>query len=362
MVIRRFRIQDVEPGMTLGMPAINNAGRVVLTEGTVLTQKLIDRLQNWNIFTVDIAYSDGQRVPEEIPMMSTVFEKPDSAVQKKFYAAYADTVKAVTAAFEQIRHFKEVPIIKIRELAGTSLQELSHTPGVINLLYMLEGMDDRTVRHSLNVAIIAGVLGRWLGFSAKTLQELILAGLLHDVGKTQIANEIINKDSANLTPNEIKILRNHTIDGYNLLKRSAYRLSFSVLAGVLQHHEGADGKGYPLQLAGKQIHLFAQIIAVADMYETMTNKASQEKHMTPFQAVDTMVRQTFEKLDPFVANVFLNNIRDQFIGNVVRLSDGRAAVVVYLGRVVAERPVVRTQDGEFIDLERIRDLNIVEVI
>lgn len=363
MVIRRYRIQDVEPGMVLAKPAIDNARRVVLAEGTVLTEKLIDRLQNWNIFAVDIFGDEGHPMPQEPFLEVAAFEQSsDAKLQEKFYSAYKDIVQDVQAAFEQIRYLKVVPMFKVRELASTSIKDLSHTPGAINLLHMLGGMDDHTVRHSLNVAIIAGVLGRWLGFSTKLLQDLILSALLHDVGKTQISEGILNKKAANLTPYEEDIMKNHTIEGYRLLSRSAYQLPFSVLAGVLQHHEGADGTGYPLKLTGNKMHLFARVIAVADMYETMTNKDIQENYLTPFLAVETMVQQAFEKLDASVASVFLTNIRDQFIGNVVRLSDGREAVVVYLGRFISQRPVVQTRDGQFIDLEKERELHIATVI
>lgn len=363
MLSRRFRIQDVEPGMILAKPAINTAGRVVLTEGTVLTEKLIARLQNWHIYAVDISEVQGALATKPVPAMLSLFEKPSlSKLKKKFYADYEDSIKEVRTAFEQIRYMKVVPMIKMRELADRSLREFSLVPGAINLLYKLAGMGDQLAQHSLNVAVIAGVLGRWLGFSARTLQDLMLSALLHDVGKIQLSPEVLDKQTENLTSAEVELLRNHTIEGYQLLKRSAYRLPFSVLAGVLQHHEWEDGTGYPLQLTRGKIHLFAQVIRAADMYVTMTGKDGQAKRMTPFGAVETMVKQAFEKLDPAISSVFFANIREQFIGNSVRLSDGREAVVVYLSKLVSERPVVHTRDGEFIDLEQIRNLYIAEVI
>jgi len=363
MVIRRYRIQDVEPGMVLAKPAIDHLKRVVLAEGTVLTEKLIDRLENWNIFVVDIFGDEGNPLPQESGLPVAAFGQPtDSALQEQFYSAYKDVVQDVQTAFEQIRYLKVVPLIKVRELANTSIADLSHTPGAINLLHMLQGMDNHTARHSLNVAIIAGVLGRWLGFSTKLLQDLILSALLHDVGKTQIAEEILNKKTTQLTPYESDLMQKHTIEGYQLLKRAAYQLPFHILAGVLQHHEGADGSGYPLQLTGDKIHLFARVIAVADRYELLTNKDMEENYLTPFAAVEALIREAFERLDASVASVFLTNIRDQFIGNIVRLSDGREAAVIYLGRFISQRPVVQTRDGQFIDLEIERELTITEVV
>ncbi len=360
MLSRRFRIQDVEPGMILDKPAINSAGRIVLTEGTVLTEKLIARLKNWNIYAVDISDKKGTVRPKAIPAL---FEKPAvSKLKKKFYAGFEDSVKEIETAFEQIRYMKVVPLFKMRELADKSFREFSLVPGGINLLYMLAGGPERLAQHSLNVAVIAGVLGRWLGLSAKTLQDVMLSALLHDVGKINFSQDILNKKQGELTPAEKETVRNHTIEGYNLLKRSAYQLPFSVLAGVLQHHELEDGTGYPLKLTGNKIHLFAQIIRIADMYATMTSIDEQGNRMTPFGAVEAMVRQVFETLDTKVSSIFLNNVREQFIGNIVRLSDGREAIVVYLSKLVSERPVVHTRDGDFIDLEQVRNIHITEVV
>jgi len=127
MVIRRYRIQDVEPGMVLAKPAIDHLKRVVLAEGTVLTEKLIDRLENWNIFVVDIFGDEGNPLPQESGLPVAAFGQPtDSALQEQFYSAYKDVVQDVQTAFEQIRYLKVVPLIKVRELANTSITDLSH--------------------------------------------------------------------------------------------------------------------------------------------------------------------------------------------------------------------------------------------
>lgn len=349
--------------MMLARPAMSSAGRIVLSEGTVLTEKLIARLQNWHIYAVDIAESQGILLPQDLPVMPALFREPvPSALKKQFYAEYEESVREIETAFQQIRYMNVVPMMKMRELADRSLREFALVPGGVNLLYMLADMGEQLARHSLNVTVIAGILGRWLGFSAQMLQDVMLAALLHDVGKIHISQEILDKKREELTADEVQLVRNHTIEGYQLLKRSAYRLPFSVLAGVLQHHEWADGTGYPLQLAGNKIHIFAQVIRTADMYATLTDKDVRGNRLTPFSVVETMVRQAFEKLDPAISGVFLANIREQFIGNIVRLNDGREAVVIYLSKNIAARPVVHTREGEFIDLEQVRHLYITEVI
>jgi putative nucleotidyltransferase with HDIG domain len=250
----------------------------------------------------------------------------------------------------------------VQELADTRVRQMTQIPGALHYLRALDMMDDRIVQHSVNVAVLTGVLGRWLGGSHRQIGEMILAGLLHDVGKMLINAEVAVKRIEELTAAEARIYRSHCVEGYRLLNSNAYNLPFNVLAGVLQHHEWIDGRGYPLALRGEKIHLFAKVIAIADLYDIMTSDGLKNHRITPWQAVEILVGQMFKKLDPEVAGIFLHQLREQLIGNPVRLNDGREALVVYLGTDIFQRPVVRTRDGGFIDLEKERSVSISEML
>ena len=358
---RRFRIQDAEAGMVLSAPVVGDNGRVILTQNTVLTEKMIDRLQNWNIFVVDVQDEVAVQQPDR-PDMPFYPLPAVSDEQRKFVAAYLDIVTEVKDTFEKIRYYKKVPLDHLAVLANTSVRQMTQIPGAMNYLRLLDTMDDRIVQHSVNVAIIAGVLGRWLGSSHRQIGEMILAGLLHDVGKMLIDPEIAVKRIWELSAEEIAVYQSHSVQGYRLLNNKVYHLPFNVMAGVLQHHEWNDGSGSPLALAGEKIHYYAKIISVADLYELMTSEGLKADPVTPWQAVEILVSQMFKRLDPEVAGIFLSHLREQLLGNPVRLSDGREAVVVYLGTDIFQRPVVRTRDGKFIDLEKERNIRIREML
>lgn len=361
---KRFRIQDAEPGMVLAYPVINLSGNIVLSEGTILTEKILRRLKNWQVAAIDILETNElvSSVPKTAKKGAIGFEKPGiSELQQKFSMAYQDSLQEIENVFNQVRYMKVVPMMKAIELAGHSFRRLSLVPSAISLLYTLARDDNRIVEHSLNVAVIAGILGRWLNLPMNTLQELNLAALLHDIGKTQVPIDIANKKLYQLNAQELKIIKRHTIEGYKLLNRKAYHLPFSVLAGVLQHHEQADGSGYPLKLTSEKMHPFAKIILVADVYETLTS-SDFDTRLNPFSAVEVMLAESFDILDPKITNIFLANTKNQLIGNVIRLSDGQEAVVIAVGRDISERPVVQTLTGEFIDLETDRHLNIADII
>lgn len=350
--IKRYSLKNVKPGMEVGQLVFTNDGQVVLGEGTILTPSLIERLDYWGITYLLIKQNSDESLPWQ--------EAPESLIQKKFFADYSQTVDVIKQAFTNMYFADEVPVRQMCELVDSMIEPLAGSVGVINHLQMVPRQDDYTFHHSMNVAVTSGLLGRWLGYTEQNLKELILAGLLHDVGKMKIPPEILNKPGK-LTVDEMEIMKQHTTRGYQLIKRDA-NASLGVLCGILQHHERMDGTGYPLKTAGDKIHPFAKIIAVADAYDAMTSDRVYHKKMAPFAVVELLVQEMFGKLDPTVCTMFLNNVRDYFLGNIVQLCDGREAEVIYLGQYIGSRPVVRTIDGELLDLEKQKKYTIVKTI
>lgn len=349
-VKKRYLIDEVTPGMELASGLVTDNGKFALGEGTVLTVSLIERLRTWGVDSLDVRVK--MEVKEKGPVKL-------SEAQAKVSTRYNETVTALKRSFETVRFFKQVPLKEMKELAESGLVSFINTSGILNHLHIVHRRDDYTFHHSINVAILCGVLGRWLGYRGEEWKNLVLAGLLHDVGKTQIPFEILRKPGK-LTVEEMDTMKHHTTRGYNLVKEM--ELPSSVLYAILQHHEREDGSGYPLQVPGEKIHPFAKVVAVADIYDAMTSDTVYRKRFHPFKAVESLLEDMYNKLDPNICTVFLNNVRDYFIGNVIELSDGREAEVVYLGKFISARPVVRAEDGEFIDLEKKKEIGISKLL
>lgn len=349
-VKKRFQIREVKPGMELASSLMTDNDKFALGEGTILTANLIERLKNWGVETLDVHVA--VEVKKKEPRSLT---KLQLAVSRE----YNETVSELKRSFETVRFFKQVPLKEMRELADTTMETFINTSGILNHLHVVHRQDDYTFHHSINVGILCGVIGRWLGYNDSQWKDLVLAGLLHDIGKTQITLEILRKPGK-LSSFEMETMQLHTTRGYNLVKD--LDLPHSVLCAILQHHERDDGSGYPLKVTAEKIHPFAKIVAIADIYDAMTSDTVYRKKRTPFEAAEAVLKDMYDKLDPNICSVFLNNIRDYFIGNIVELSDGREAEVVYLGKYVSARPVVRTDDGEFIDLEKKKDIGIIKLV
>jgi putative nucleotidyltransferase with HDIG domain len=347
MVTKKYPFADVEPGMKLASPILKENGQVLLAEDTVLTETFIAKLKLMNLKFVNIVERTVDS--EEAPAAPATVDA--------FDAVYDDTLQVIENCFSTMRYFKEVPLMQMKELVDTSINLMIDAAGVFGYLQTIRKQDDYTFRHSINVAIISGILGKWIGLSGERLRDLILAALLHDIGKTQIPLEILNKP-AKLTQEEMKIMEGHTIEGHKMLLGEP-SINKGILCGILQHHEKIDGTGYPLGISGDQIHIFARIIAVADIYDAMTSDRIYHKKQTPFAVIEEIKQETFGKLDPVICMTFLRNIINYFIGKKVILSNGAEAEVVYHGGHLAAYPIVFTQDGKFIDLEGNKSVAIV---
>ncbi|HWR41404.1 MAG TPA: HD-GYP domain-containing protein [Patescibacteria group bacterium] len=338
-------LDHIYPGMILGAPVVIH-GQFYLHSGTELTPALLDRLRDLGFDRLTIRRGIQLHKRTEL-----------TVEEKKFVNTYQDTVGKLHQAFDNVRFFKELPLQRMEELAGESIDQFVEQPNVINHLQLVRHQDEYTFQHSINVSIIAGIIAKWMGFKGAELRQVVLTGLLHDIGKTQVPLEILNKPGK-LTPQEMAIMKRHTAFGYDLLKKA--EVAPHVFLGALQHHERNDGTGYPLRVSHENIHEYARITAVADLYDAMTSNRVYQKKRTPFVVIETLAREMFSALDPTICLAFLDNIRSYLMGGTVVLSNGQEGEIVYLDNFALSRIVVAITDGTFIRLDERKDLKVVD--
>ena len=337
--LRHYFLEEIKPGMVLGADVVSARGKIMLSANTILTDGMIQRLICWGFTSIVIIEDDAE---------SPTLRNKKRADRVVFNAQYDQTVTIVKKAFEHIRMFKEIPFEQIREVADDIVLALIGTPGALGYLHSLRSIDNYTFQHSVNVAIIVGVLCKWLGLGEEETKELVFAGLLHDVGKALVPPEILNKPGK-LTPAEMGTMRRHATLGYEAARKASV-LSKIVLDGIWQHHERLDGSGYPQSIRDAEISFSAKIVAIADIYDAMTSDRVYQNRLTPFAAIKTLFENMFDKLDAAICTVFLSNLKDYFVGTAVNLTDGRLGEIIYMDGLAWDRITVKTTDGECIDL------------
>lgn len=262
----------------------------------------------------------------------------------KFWQRYLELVQVLKEAYELYiaGDCKSLPQDSVTVLFN-ECEKIVQSDETMILFHKEFNMSDYSFTHAINVAILSGVIAKWMNLKEKEIRELVLAGLLHDLGKARIPRDLVLK-SGKLSNDEMDILKTHPTESYNLIKDQDFPMN--VLLGVSQHHERMDGSGYPNRLLGKDISLAARIIAVADVYDAMTSNKVYRQAENTLMAIEELFKEMFSKLDPHICSVFLKNVKKHLVGQRVHLSDGSEAKVVRIEGDGFGSPILERCEGK----------------
>lgn len=201
--------------------------------------------------------------------------------------------------------------------------------------------------HSLNVAFLCAALGKKLGFMDERLKNLTLAGLLHDVGKLFLDQNVLNK-TGKLTDSEFNEIKKHSVLGYKYVSEN-FEFDKEVFFGILEHHERIDGTGYPRGLKGDKISYFGKIIAIIDSYDAITNDTVYREAMTNDAAIKVIASWKGVHFNEVLTSFFVDVFSYYSIGTPVLLDTGESGVIVDLPMSKNSEPkvlIVREQEKD----------------
>ncbi len=213
----------------------------------------------------------------------------------------------------------------VRDLGGM----LRKNRDAILALTLIKNFDEYTYNHSVNVSVLALALAEALGLPENERVEVGVAGLLHDVGKTQLALDLIRKPGA-LTDREFDEIKKHPEEGFVLLGRMGHIRPASAYM-VLEHHMRFDRKGYPGRAHDYRRFANSHVIPVADTYDALTTMRSYQRARSPLEALETMRRLAAKSLSPELVAVLAKTLGAYPIGTMVRLSTMEVGVVTATG-------------------------------
>jgi putative nucleotidyltransferase with HDIG domain len=234
--------------------------------------------------------------------------------------------------------------------------------GELCIRVLAEAQADRASTHALNVAVISMLMGRVFGFSESEMLDLGLGALLHDVGKLELPERVRLADPQ-AAPADLALYREHVTRGAALGKRMG--LSPGALLVVAQHHEMADGSGFPQKLNVDRMTAAARIVALVNRYDNLCDPAVPAHALTPHEALSLIFAQTRSKFDASMLNAFIRMMGVYPPGSVVQLTDDRLALVTQVNsmrplkpRVLLFDPSVPEQEALHVSLEQHADLGI----
>lgn len=386
----------LQEGMIVAEPVIDLSGKMLLEAKAKLTKSNIELLKTWNIDFIRIRENSDtdQSIEQELNaeraksasaeteididweisrkiginehgvisiLKGDIFgkaadwkqergEAQGSLVTREGVRYYGKFLEIIAKLLQTNTKEREFSIKEFNEVARLVTDYVMATPGVIAYaLRPVQAGTSELARHLLSTAVISGKIAMLMGYSAKETNNIIFACLLHDIGKIGLPDNVVHP-LGRRTAAEETMYQRHVQLGLTRMK-GRHWVPKEVLLAMAQHHERMDGKGFPMGSSGDKIHPFARIIAVADYVDEVARRLSGVAALIntlPFLA---------DRFDPTICGVLRAYLTDFLMSNTLELEDGRIAQIVYMHQSFAN-PVIRTNDGEFIDLNISHDVKI----
>lgn len=344
---KNISVEDLEEGMITAEDVIIDDS-VLVGRTVTLNEYIINKLQAFYAFNKILVYINEPSNETELMELKEVEEE---------FKHISNDVKEIFGNNDNLT------VDKTSEIRAYSrkLQDIIKTNHSILKNILLHGSkDDCIYRHSVNVAALSSLLGKWAGLDETDCRALITASMLHDFGKTKIPEAILNKKEP-LTKAEYIIIKNHPKLSYNEVKKIPY-IGDNILFGVLMHHERSDGSGYPLGIKGDAIHPFGKILAIADVFDAINSNRVYKNKRKPFESLSIIKEESIQgKLDYNLCETFLKGLSNFYIGQEVLLSNGAQAKIVQMDTNNITSPLLMSND-DFIDLKTNPDIYILELI
>lgn len=227
-----------------------------------------------------------------------------------------------------------------KEAVAECVNSVLKSPDAMLWLTQLKNKDEYTAQHSMNVCVLAIILGRHINLSEKNLNILGLCGMMHDMGKMLIPLNILNKPGT-LELEEMEIMQTHTTLGAELLT-SSNDISSSAIQVACNHHERLDGKGYCRHISQAAISQYTRMVAIVDMYDAMTSDRVYQKSKPHLDTTSAMIDEAGPHLDPALVVKFIESIGVYPPGCLIELTNGAVGIVVEVNEKTKLRPRIVT--------------------
>lgn len=365
--MKQISIADLIPGMVAAEDILSHDDQIVVPKGVVFTENIIARLESYYIYYVNIEEDKADDLSHPIMPQMT-----DAGMTITDLCGFDNPVGKKTKDNEQFRHFlsafkrcsehyhfiltgaiyRNEPFLSddlLREVMSL-FQQCSNNVNIFDMLLNIHNIKGSLYDHCINVALIANILSRWLGFSESDQLLATTCGLFHDAGKLLLPVGVL-KQPRKLTSDEANIIKTHTIEGFHLLSRYE-SIPDPVRNTALMHHERCDGSGYPYSLKGDEISRFAKLVAIADSFEAMVSEQAHRSPICPLSIVKYFEDSGIQKYELKYILTFLENVLNLYLNYKITLSHGMEGNVIFINRGNPSKPVICSNSSETADLQK----------
>ena len=322
---------------------------------TITSSAQIEQLYASGVQQLDVETDDACRdsVPVKPAMPTRAESSPPIAqaiVSEQASISFAEELPAARQAYkaakiiiqqamEDVRMGRALNMETVSEVVGSMADSILRNHDALTSLTRLKNFDEYTFFHSVNTSALALSVGKHLGYERAPLLQLGTGMLLHDIGKTLIPVEILNKPGR-YEAHEFEIMKQHVMRGAEILS-STTGLTDMFLKPTLEHHERVDGTGYPYHRSKMDLSQSGLIAAIVDIYDAVTSDRCYHKGKTPHDTLQFLYQlATQGHVDATLVQQFVQVVGVYPVGSCVSLSTGEMAIVKEFNHHAPIRPLV----------------------
>ncbi|OGS37571.1 MAG: hypothetical protein A2293_00180 [Elusimicrobia bacterium RIFOXYB2_FULL_49_7] len=337
----KISLEECKNGMVLGKSLYNASGDLLLAAGYRLQDKYLQRLKILGYSNIWIQEEGTENIiPEELineqlALQTNKAVRETAEMIKAVAQIKGETKEEIDKSLKEGDRFKDIIVVeKIKSVVNDVIDSLLGQPDVLINMNSIRHKDNFLYQHHLDVTIMSILLANRLKLSRFEVAEIALGSILHDIGLVVVPDAIANKGNR-LTFQEFTILKEHTSYGYNILKENP-RLSPVSTHIAYQHHERQDGAGYPRGLKGENelpskkrlnqpmgtMHRYAEIVSVADTYDTLVSPRNRAEIKAPDEAIRILIRGASTHLNKHVVDALITLTPSFPVGALVAVIEG----------------------------------------
>lgn len=269
---------------------------------------------------------------------------------------YRSSTKLVKNVMQNIIREEDFELEPVKKAVEECVNSILHNPDALMLLSNIKSADEYTAEHCMRVAIMAIAFSKYLGLGQEELKAIGIGAMLHDVGKMKVPEEILNKPGK-LSPAEYRIMQDHAVEGFKILKEKKL-LSPGVIDIAHSHHERIDGNGYPRNLLAHQISKYAKIVSIVDTFDAITSERVYSPALSASYAFKVIIDNSNTQFDATLAKKFVEWMGIYPVGSIVEMHTGELGIVTKVHRQQKLKPRVLlvTDENKMTGYQHIIDL------
>lgn len=359
--MRIVPVNTITKETTLAKTIYNDKGNILLRQGSLITESLLEKIKMADISTI---YIDDGYCTEEIEdvIKPELRNKAVKTIKEAFNNIQEDIQKSLTAGLKLHDRLKAKVMNKYIEnltnITDAIIEDLMNSHQLMINVTDIKHIGDYEYEHALNVAVLSLIVGIELRLKKHDLYTLFIGAILHDLGKVFIPKEILELGD-DIDVDSYEIYKEHPSKGFEYIKEN-HGFSATSKIVILQHHEHYDGSGFPFGTSGDNIHRNARIVSVCNKYDKLTSDSKNSPAVPANEAIEYIMGNAGTEFDFDIATLFVRKINPYPVGTLVDLSNDKTAVVIDTNVDFPLRPIVTVLKLKNKKVIRLETINLME--